>query len=73
MRRKDVTKIRKLEYLVLALREFEINPDVKFKTDVIGIAMQFSTSPKLKREDFDEVLNMTISDFANKFPNNSLK
>lgn len=64
MKRKDVTIIRKLEYLTLALREREIRPDVKWKTDTIGMACQFSSSPKLKREDFNEILDMKLKDFV---------
>ena len=63
-KRKDVTKVRKLEYLTMALREREIRPDVKWKTDAIGIACQFSNNPKLKREDFDEILDMKLNDFV---------
>lgn len=64
MKRKDVTIIRKLEYLTMALREREIRPDVKWRTDTIGIAIQFSSSPKLKREDFDGILDMKLKDFV---------
>ena len=62
-KRKDVTKTTKLQYLILALREIELNPDVKWRTDVIGIACQYSSSPKLKREDFDEILDIKLKDF----------
>ena len=63
-RRKDVTIVRKLEYLAMGLREIEISPNTKWKTDAIGIACQFSSSPKLKREDFDEILDMKLKDFV---------
>ena len=62
-RRKDVSYVQKLEYITLALREIELRPDTKFKTDVIGLACQFSSQPKLKREDFHGVINMRIKDF----------
>lgn len=62
-KRKDVTIVRKLEFLTLALREREIRPDTKWQTDAIGIAIQFSNNPKLKREDFDEILDMKLKDF----------
>ena len=62
-RRKDVTVVRKLEYLTMALREREIRPETKWKTDVIGIACQFSSSPKLRREDFDGILDMKLKEF----------
>lgn len=67
-KRKDVTIVRKLEFLTMALREREIRPDTKWRTDVIGIACQFSNNPKLKREDFDEILDIKLKDFdLNKF------
>ena len=62
-KRKDVTPVRKLEYLTMALREREIRPDTKWRTDAIGIAYQFSSNPKLKREDFDEILDMKLKNF----------
>jgi len=34
----------------------------KPKTDIIGYACQFTSYPKLKREDFELMLNMTIGD-----------
>jgi len=62
-KRKDVSYVRKLEYVTLALREIESRPDTRFKTDVIGLACQFSSQPKLKREDFHNLINMRIKDF----------
>jgi hypothetical protein len=62
-KRKDVSYVRKLEYITLALREIELRPDTRFRTDVIGLACQFSSQPKLKREDFHNLINMRVKDF----------
>lgn len=52
----------KMNYLWLAIKE---NPKLN-RTDIIGIACQYSSNPKLKREDFNELLQMKICDFTKK-------
>jgi hypothetical protein len=60
-RRKDVTLGEKFHFLALAIDEMSSRqPDTKYKTDVIGIACQYSSQPKLKREDFKELAGMSI-------------
>ena len=49
----------------MAIDEMSARPDMKFRTDLIGIAIQFSSQPKLKREDFKGMLEMTLIDVAN--------
>jgi hypothetical protein len=60
--RKNVTFGEKFHYLALAIDEMDIRRDAKFKTDLIGLACQFSSQPKLKREDFKGMLDMSIQD-----------
>ena len=60
--RKDVTFGQKFHYLALAIDYMDVHRDAKFKTDLIGVACQFSSQPKLKREDFKGMLNMSIQD-----------
>lgn len=61
-KRKDVSYVQKLHYIALAMKDIESRPDTKFRTDVIGLACQFSSQPKLKREDFHGMINMRIKD-----------
>lgn len=64
--RKDVTLGQKFHYIALAIDEMDCRPQEKYKTDIIGIARQNSSQPKLKREDFDGILDMTINEITNK-------
>lgn len=62
-KRKDVSIGNKFHYLALAFDEmYVLRPNAKYHTDLIGIACQFSSRPKLKRSDFDGLLNFTIND-----------
>jgi hypothetical protein len=60
--RKNVTLGQKFHYFALAIDEMDICRNTKFKTDLIGLACQFSSQPKLKREDFKGMLDMSIQD-----------
>ena len=60
--RKNVTLGQKFHYLALAMDEMDCRPSTKWKTDLIGVARQYSSQPKLKREDFKGMLNMSIQD-----------
>lgn len=62
--RKNVTLGQKFHYLALAMDEMDCRPSTKWKTDLIGVARQYSSQPKLKREDFDGILDMTINEIA---------
>ena len=64
--RKNVTLGQKFHYLALAMDEMDCRPSTKWKTDLIGVARQYSSQPKLKREDFDGILDMTIQDVVEK-------
>jgi hypothetical protein len=64
--RKDVTFNQKFHYLSAAINAMTRREDAKWKTDVIGLACQCSSQPKLKREDFDGMLDMTLKEIANK-------
>ena len=46
----------------MALEDFKYTPLANRKTDIIGTACQYSNNPKLKREDFTDILDMKISD-----------
>jgi len=68
--RKNVSIGEKLNYLSLAITE-RINMPKKrhhyqHKTDIIGLACQYSKNPKLRREDFDDILNITIKDIVSR-------
>ena len=60
--RKDVTFGQKFHYLALAIDEMDCTRNTKWKVNVIGLACQFSSQPKLKREDFNGMLDMKIQD-----------
>ncbi len=60
-KRKDVTFGRKFKYLASAIDYMSLT-SVKQRTDVIGLACQFSSQPKLKREDFGGMLDMTLGE-----------
>jgi hypothetical protein len=60
--RKNVTFGEKFHYLALAIDTMDGSPNTKWKTDAIGVACQFSSQPKLKREDFKGMLDMSIRD-----------
>jgi hypothetical protein len=65
--RKDVTLGEKFHYIALAVDERDCrSKKTKWKTDLISNACQYSSQPKLKREDFDGILDMTIKEIANK-------
>ena len=51
-KRKNVPFSQKFHYLALAIDCMDIHRNTKFRTDLIGLACQFSSQPKLKREDF---------------------
>ncbi len=59
-KRKNVSFSQKFHYLALAIDEMSCKPQRKYKTDVIGVACQFSSQPKLKREDFEGIIDMSI-------------
>ena len=59
-RRKDVGLAEKFRFLALAIDHMDLSRAMHHKTDVIGIACQFSSQPKLKREDFKELAGMSI-------------
>lgn len=65
-RRKNISFSQKFHYLSHAIDVMDIHKNMKFKTDLIGLACQISSQPKLKREDFDGILDMTIQDVAEK-------
>lgn len=58
-KRNEVSLANKFHYLALAIDEIA-HSSRKPRTDVIGIACQYSSQPKLKREDFEGILDMTI-------------
>jgi hypothetical protein len=63
--RRNVTLAEKFHYLAMAIDEMACRqPNTKWKTDLIGIACQFSSQPKLKREDFVGILDYKIKDIA---------
>jgi len=68
-KRQDISPSEKMKYISAAIEDLyrmrSYKPDFKPKTDIIGIACQFSVDPKLKREDFLPILNMTIQDIIN--------
>jgi len=61
-KRSEVSLARKVSYLSLALMEIEESKHWRYKTDIIGIACQYSNNPKLKRQDFDGIVDMSIND-----------
>jgi hypothetical protein len=61
-KRKNVPFSQKFHYLALAIDCMDIHRNTKFRTDLIGLACQFSSQPKLKREDFKGMLDMSIQD-----------
>jgi hypothetical protein len=63
-KRRDVTLGEKFQLLAMAMKEMECRPETKFKTDLIGIACQFSSQPKLKRKDFQGIIDYSIKDIA---------
>ena len=65
-RRKDVGLAQKFRFLAMAIDTMDLTPKSKQKTDVIGIACQFSSQPKLKREDFKELAGMSIKEVVEK-------
>lgn len=67
MKRPEVPLSRKLHYLSLALtNDLEYSKSPRSKTDIIGYACQYSSHPKLKREDFRELVSMNIGDLLKK-------
>lgn len=60
MKRSQVSNGRKFQYLAMAINEVERREDGVWKTDIIGLACQYSFNPKLKREDFEAILNTPI-------------
>lgn len=64
-KRSSVSLGEKFHYLSMAIDEISRRPMYDFKTDVIGLACQFSSQPKLKREDFGDMLNMTVRGTVN--------
>jgi hypothetical protein len=59
-RRKDIGLAEKFRFLALAIDCMDRTRAMHHKTDVIGVACQFSSQPKLKREDFKELAGMSI-------------
>ncbi len=65
--RNQISLTKKLRYLISAMYDDpEYVKSKKCKTDVIGIACQYSSHPKLKREDFKELFDMNIGELVNK-------
>lgn len=62
MKRSDVSIQEKFRCLSMAIDEVDKRPTTKWKTDIIGLACQYSVAPKLKREDFEGMLDLTIAD-----------
>jgi len=65
-------KLRKqslLHYLAMAMQEHpEITSgSISHKTDVIGIACQYGGAYNIRREDFDELKDLTIGELINEF------
>jgi hypothetical protein len=65
-RRKNVSFSNKFHYLSRAIDIMDVHKNTKFKTDLVGLACQISSQPKLKHEDFNGMLDMTILDVAEK-------
>ncbi len=61
-KRSEVTLEEKFRYIGMALMEMGNRPETKWRTDAIGIACQYSVAPKLKREDFDCILPLQVSE-----------
>lgn len=63
--RKSITLAEKLRYISMAIEDcarMRAQYDKKFKprTSLVGYACQFTSNPKLKPEDFEPMLNMSL-------------
>jgi len=65
MKRSEVSLAEKFRVLSMAFDELDRRPDATWRTDIIGLACQFSVAPKLKREDFNDIMNMSVGEIAN--------
>lgn len=63
--RKDVPIYRKLQAITEAVRDFK-TLDLKRKTDIVGVACQNTSAPRLKREDFDGIMDLTLRQIMEK-------
>ena len=67
--RKDITPAEKMRYISLAVEDmvssYKRNPNYMPKTDIIGLACHYTSRPKLKREDFLPIMNMTLNEIVN--------
>ncbi len=64
MKRSEVSLAEKFRVLSMAFDELDRRPDATWQTDIIGLACQFSVAPKLKREDFNEIMKMTVGEIV---------
>ena len=68
---KKVQIERLLTYLGMAMQEHPEICSSKYalhhKTDIIGIALQYGKNINIKREDFDSISNLTVSDIIEMF------
>jgi hypothetical protein len=72
-KRSEVTIGEKLRYISMAIQVLEINKSNDWHTDIIGIACQFSTAPKLKREDFESVLVLPLGEIVERYNKERVK
>jgi len=66
-KRKDITSSEKLRYISMAIEDIVRMRTHYFKkftprTTLVGYACQFTVSPKLKPEDFEKMMNMTLKE-----------
>ncbi len=68
-RRKDISAAQKLRYISLAIEDVARmrvgNKGYVPKTSLIGYACQYTSQPKLKPEDFEPLLDMTLREIIN--------
>ena len=62
-RRKNVGLAEKFRLLAMAI-DFIDRTERKQRLDVIGMSCAFSTQPKLKREDFEGIMDMTVKEIG---------
>ena len=62
-RRKNVGLAQKFRLLAMAI-DFMDRSERKQRLDVIGMSCAFSSQPKLKREDFEGIMDMTVKEIA---------
>jgi hypothetical protein len=72
-KRSEVTAGEKLRYISMAIQILERSKSNNWRTDIIGIACQFSVAPKLKREDFESVLVLPLGEIVERYNRERVK